>query len=177
MTKAHISFCKSPYFVWAEAKRRFGKITRRFRRIKRRFILLKRRSVLLDLQIFTNMIIFSLFVLLVLNRATQENNSIIFEKNLSLNNNFVSLWHQMWIWIATLRYIQTLQTRVWTWFAHTRLRTMPLSMQWVAKSSRANATPTAWLFGPLFATKRRLLHKTSNRQRLCRKETIGGITW
>ena len=59
-------------------KRRFGKITRRFRRTKRRFILLKWRSVLLDLQIFTNMIIVSLFGVLVLNWATQENNSIIF---------------------------------------------------------------------------------------------------
>ena len=53
-------------------KRRFGKITRRFRRIKRRVVLLKRRSVVSDLQRFTNMIIFSLFGVLILNWAISE---------------------------------------------------------------------------------------------------------
>ena len=149
MTKAHISFCKSPYFVWAEAKRRFGKINRRFRRTKRRFILLKRRSVLLDLQIFTNMIIFSLFGVLVFELSNTRKPFNNFWKKLSLNNNFVSLWHQMWIWIVTLRYIQTLQARAWTWCVRTRLRAIPLLMQRVANSFRANATPTAWLWTSL----------------------------
>ena len=55
-----------------KTKRRFGKTTRRFRRIKRRFILLKWRSVISDLQRFTNMIIFSLFGVLILNWAISE---------------------------------------------------------------------------------------------------------
>ena len=148
MTKAYISFCKSPYFVWAEAKRRVKKISRRFRRTKRRVVLLKRRFVVSDLQRFTNTTISFLFAMLILNWTISKNHSTIFEK-MSLNNNFVSLWHQMWIWIATLRYIQILQTRVWTWCVRTRLRTMPLLMQQVAKSSRANATPTAWLWTSL----------------------------
>ena len=148
MTKAHISFCKSPYFVWAEAKRRVKKITRRFSRTKRRLILLKRRFVVSDLQIFTNAITsFSLPCLFWIGQY-QKNHSTIFEKNLSLNNNFVSLW-PMWIWIATLRYIQILQARAWTWCVCTRLRAMSLLMQQVAKSSRANAMPTAWLWTSL----------------------------
>ena len=148
MTKAHISFCKSPYFVWAEAKRRFGKITRRFSRAKRRFILLKRRFVVSDLQRFTMRL--SLFSLPCLFWIGQYQKTIQqFLKKLSSNNNFVSLWHQMWIWRVTLRYIQTLWTRVWTWCVCTRLRIMPLLMQQVAKSSRANAMPTAWLWTSL----------------------------
>ena len=145
MTTAHISFCKSPYFVWAEAKRRIIFLTRRFSRTKRRFILLKRRFVVSDLQRFTMRL--SLFSLPCLFWIGQYQKTIQqFLKKLSSNNNFVSLWHQMWIWIATLRYIQTLQTRVWTWCVRTKLRAMPLSMQRVAKSFRANATPTAWLW-------------------------------
>ena len=148
MTKAHISFCKSPYFVWAEAKRRVKKISRRFSRIKRRFILLKRRFVVSDLQRFTMRL--SLFSLPCLFWIGQSQKTIQqFLKKMSLNNNFVSLWHQMWIWIATLRYIQILQARAWTWCVCTRLRAMPLLMQQVAKSSRANAMPTAWLWTSL----------------------------
>ena len=148
MTKAHISFCKSPYFVWAEAKRRVKKIIRRFRRIKRRFILLKRRFVVSDLQKFTMRL--SLFSLPCLFWIGQYQKTIQqFLKKLSSNNNFVSLWHQMWIWRVTLRYIQILQARAWTWFAHTRLRAIPLLMQQVAKSFRANAMPTAWLWTSL----------------------------
>ena len=148
MTKAHISFCKSPYFVWAEAKRRVKKITRRFSRTKRRVVLLKRRFVVSDLQRFTMRL--SLFSLPCLFWIGQYQKTIQqFLKKLSSNNNFVSLWHQMWIWRVTLRYIQILQTRVWTWCVRTRLRAIPLSMQQVAKSFRANATPTAWLWTSL----------------------------
>ena len=77
-------------------KRRFGKIIRRFRRIKRRFILLKRCSVLLDLQTFTNMIIFSPLCSSCFELSnTRKQFNHFCRKNLSLNNNFVSLWHQM----------------------------------------------------------------------------------
>ena len=80
MTKAHISFCKSPYFVWAEAKRRIIFLTRRFSRVKRRVVLLKRRFVISDLQRFTNAIISFLFAMLILNWTISKNHSTIFLK-------------------------------------------------------------------------------------------------